>query len=519
MEYEKKSVTLYSQEEIIHDQFMMDDDYNVPDAKYDVKKVLIANGVIHAEEMKRVENYIRIHGNMSFKVLVLCDETDVKMQALEGQIPFEEMVFVQDIDGKNVFLRNTEVELNVNLINSRKLNMKAMIELELGVEERKEETFISDISKEDSFCMKYEEKEFLDLILMKKDTYRIKEEISIGATKEAIATILWSEIASRKLDTKIVENALELRGELSLFCFYESSDHKIDWVLQTIPYEGKIELAGVEEGMYHQIYAALIDPVLDMRMDEDGEMRALGVEATLEARVVVYRECREKVMTDVYSTQKNCIPEYVELHVERPVLLNHSKCKVAEQISVPEMEKNILQICHSSARIEMEEVKHTEQGMIVEGILHLWFLYVKADDSSPFDVWQGMIPFSHLIENHEMTEEMTCELFPFVEQISIGFLGNAKIEVKAVLSFQCFFKQPFTFCGIIDLKEEELDWQLLRKQPSLIGYVVKEKDDLWEIAKKYKMTKEQIMEENNIENEILKEGEKLLIFRENIGIL
>jgi len=48
---------------------------------------------------------------------------------------------------------------------------------------------------------------------------------------------------------------------------------------------------------------------------------------------------------------------------------------------------------------------------------------------------------------------------------------------------------------------------------------VQEKEDLWELAKQYMTTVEGIMNVNELENENVKIGDKLLIFKENMSIL
>ena len=63
---------------------------------------------------------------------------------------------------------------------------------------------------------------------MKRDTYRIKEEVQIGGTKENIGTLLWTEVTPGKLDTRIGEEVLLLQGEMLVFCFYESPDGRLD---------------------------------------------------------------------------------------------------------------------------------------------------------------------------------------------------------------------------------------------------------------------------------------------------
>ena len=204
--------------------------------------------------------------------------------------------------------------------------------------------------------------------------------------------------------------------------------------------------------MYHQIYPELTDINIEARMDEDGEMRCLGVEAALEARMVIYTEEQVEILQDVYALTQVCRPKFKEQVMEQLLMQNHSKCKVREQLSLPELQDNILQICHSSGRIQVEHTETVEQGVLVEGVLHVSFLYVTSDDEIPFDVWQGMIPFSYVMESNEICEDMKCEFTHFIEQLSISLLGNGEIEVKAVLAFHSFFKiflDSFTICKTI----------------------------------------------------------------------
>lgn len=83
-----------------------------------------------------------------------------------------------------------------------------------------------------------------------KDTYRIKEEITIPGTKESIGQILFTDISERKLELRPGQDELIVRGELFLFCMYLSGDEKPDWISQTIPYEGRIPCEGISEEMY-----------------------------------------------------------------------------------------------------------------------------------------------------------------------------------------------------------------------------------------------------------------------------
>ena len=62
---------------------------------------------------------------------------------------------------------------------------------------------------------------------------------------------------------------------------------------------------------------------------------------------------------------------------------NHSKCKIAERLSLPEIKDDILQICYSDARIQVEQMTVQDTGIQIEGVLHIRFMYVRPDDQIP----------------------------------------------------------------------------------------------------------------------------------------
>ena len=519
MEYQKKEFRMYRQGKEIQDQFYLDEDFNVPDAKRDVQRVILCDGKVEIEDTKRVENYIRVSGKVNFNILYVTDEGETKLTSLEGKLPFEEMVYTEEEPMENIFIKSSSAEVMVNVIHSRKLNLKATIGICISSDGQEEIHVLSDIEDPVSLHKRNVDKTVLNLYTVKKDTYRIKEEIAIGGTKETIGTLLWSNVMSRKMDTRISSDEILIQGELLVFCFYESIDGKIDWIEQIVPYQGKISCYGVTDSMFHEVYSDLKDINLEVRMDEDGEMRAIGIEATLEMRVMIYEEEEVKILEDLYSLEKQCVISREEKKMEQLLMQNHTKCKVCERLSLPEIKDDILQICHSSARIQIDHTEIRKEGLQAEGTLHVNFLYVKPDDVVPFDVWQGMIPFMCLMESNETCEDMTFNLTGTVEQLSIGLLGNDEIEVKAVIAIQSFMKKPVCIDNIETISFQPVDLEEQEKLPGIIGYIVKDEDRLWDLAKKYHTTEESIMQVNQLEKEELKCGQKILIFRENVSIL
>lgn len=520
MELRKKNVHCSQIGKRMIHQFFVDDDYNVPDAKNDVLRVVQGEGHVKVEGIERMENYLRVSGKLYFQVLYVTDEVEPKLSAVEGRLPFEEMVYIEEGEAQVTYsVGDYRVEFVPTLIHSRKMNLKAMVELQICREVLREEETTTGIEEEEEIFQKKRTAKVLELHTGKKDTYRIKEEITLPGTKENIGTILWTDIVNRKLDSKLIDDQLVVKGELLVFCLYLSEEQKEDWIEQTVPYEGTVECSGAEAQMYHHLYANLEDTLVDIRMDEDGEMRVLGVEATLDLKITIYQEEGLEILEDAYSLKEKCNLEKKEAAYETLLLQNHSKCKVTEQLALPELKEEILQICHSNGDIQVEHTEVTENGIQMEGILHVSFLYVKANDEVPFATWQGMVPFSYLLEAEGMNEKTQYDISNNIEQLSISMAGSGEIEVKAVLAFCSFIRQPVQTEVIDNITMEPYQTEELERRPGIVGYIVKEGEELWTLAKRYCTTIDGICAVNGLTEDQVKPGDKILIFKENMSIL
>ncbi len=510
----------YTQEgKSIFDQFYLDGDYNVPEQKEDVQRIIHGTAELKAEDIRPVENYVRVTGKVYFKILYMSASGDPRPAAIEGSMPFEEMVYAQSDGNETFFLRNVRTEFTASVVHSRKLSLRIMAEMEVGREWIRDEELTEDVESDIPVYRKTQKMNLLRLAVSRKDTYRIKEEFNVPGTKESIGQVLLTDLSVRRLDIRMGQDEVLLRGELEVFCMYLSAEEKADWISQSVPFEGRILCDGVTESMFYHIQHTLEDTLTDVRLDEDGEMRVLGIEATLALRMNIFEEEETEVLKDLYSLEQQCIFDTKETVLEELLMQNQSKCKVSERLSLPELKEDVLQILHSQGGIQLESEQHTSDGIRVEGILHLSFLYLRGDDTEPYGSWQGMIPFSYLIEYPDMPEQVTSSLSYHVEQLAVTLAGSEAVEVKAVLSFDVFLRRLISAEVITDVRMEPLDAEQLAERPGIVGHIVQSGEDLWSLAKKYMTTVEGIKEVNSLNDEKVSQGDKLLIFKENVSIL
>ena len=100
-----------------------------------------------------------------------------------------------------------------------------------------------------------------------------------------------------------------------------------------------------------------------------------------------------------------------------------------------------------------------------------------------------------------------------LEQLSVMMLDSDEIEVKAGIGLNAIVFDSIKEPIITDIQVTDVDYAKMQAMPSMIGYVVKNNDSLWNIAKKYYTTTRRIKELNELENDNIKVGDKLLIMK------
>ena len=129
----KKNIHMNRQKGNVATQLTLDDDFIVPDTMDDVEQIILATGEVQVESSKNQGDRVIVRGNLAFQILYRREGGG--LQTLAGRIPFEESINVPELDEKDYvqIFWNLE-DLTAGIINSRKLNIRAVITLEVKVD-------------------------------------------------------------------------------------------------------------------------------------------------------------------------------------------------------------------------------------------------------------------------------------------------------------------------------------------------------------------------------------------------
>ena len=170
-------------------------------------------------------------------------------------------------------------------------------------------------------------------------------------------------------------------------------------------------------------------------------------------------------------------------------------------------------ICSCEGEIHIDETLPTQDGVVVNGVLSISILYVTPEDNFPVEHVKEMLPFEQLVEVPGMSENAQYDLDYGVDQLNVNLLDSTEYEVKAAISLRLLALEKQSFCKIEDIEETPMDMEQLQQMAGLTGYVVKPGEELWDIAKKYHTTLEDLMETNELKARSVKPGSKLIIVK------
>ncbi|WP_426158114.1 DUF3794 and LysM peptidoglycan-binding domain-containing protein [Lacrimispora sp. 38-1] len=501
-------------------QITLDDDFIVPDSMDDVEQIILSSGEITIDSVKNQAERVVVRGKMDFTILYRGAEGG--LCTLSGSINFEEPINVPGLEEKDMVQVFCELEdLNAGIINSRKLSVKAIVTLQVKVEticdvdaaiEVDTKPVAGDAPNVETLRKKVD---VATIALRHKDTFRIKDTISLSGNKPNIDHILWSEMILRGVTTRPMDGKMMLDGELMVFIIYqgEGENAPIQWLEESIPFSGEIEVQDVTEDMVPIVMVRLIHKDIEAKPDSDGEMRETDVDAVLELDMKLYKEENMELLNDLYSTNRDLALQTGEACFDKILTKNMSKCKIAEKITLEHADR-ILQICHSEGMVKIDETEVKEDGLHVEGVLEVKILYMTSDDSQPIQCAVEDIPFHFLIEAPGINESTICQLNPGLEQLSAVMMGGGTIEVKATISLDLLALQPVCEQIITSAVDSPMDLNNLQKLPGIVGYIVQSDDTLWKIAKKFHTTIDTIMTANGLTESTVKPGDRLILVKE-----
>ena len=454
-----------------------------------------------------------VKGKLNFRILYRTPSGQV--MTLAGGIPFEENVNMPGLSESDYVQAGWELDdLNVGIINSRKLNVKALVTLKIQAETIYDAEAAVDVKFDGNVETLKRTSTVAALGVRRKDTFRVKEVLTLSGNKPDIDTLLWQDIKLRGVNTKPLDGKVHIDGELMVFAIYAGEDGQmpVQCMEESIPFSGEVELDESVEEMIPFITVRLVHKDMEVNPDSDGEMREISVDVVMELDMRLYEEEEVELLSDLYALDREILPDTGDACFDQIAARNLLKNKIQEKVSLP-VGQRILQICHSDGDVKIDEIQIGDGELSIDGVLEVRLLYLTADDASPVGASTEMLPFHMIAEVPSISPNSAYQVEPGIEQISAVMLGGDTVEIKGVITADILVLRQVCEQVILDVKEQPVNVEALKQMPGIVGYLVQPGDSLWKIARTFHTSVEDIMTANNLPDSSIHPGDKLILVK------
>lgn len=450
---------------------------------------------------------------MSVCIRVLyCAENSNAIHTINQKLTYSKKIDIgKNCSAPEVLLTPQISYINCRPVNSRRIDIRGAVSTEITITDTCCKEAISDING-GNIQMKKHSLTYPSNHLKTTKQIVVSDKYDVGMSKPAIIDILRSDAIITSTDKKIIADKIIVKGEICINMLYTCLKDNIDNIeaMQfTLPFSQIIDLDGVDDRFDCNINTDLISCEINPYSDGDGNSKIAECIVNILISCSAYKTSTAEFVIDEYSTSYATSCERADITIEASPYYVNNVCVLKNTINVSENELD----CIYDAWCTLKNVSATPSAN--ENCIHLngtviYMVLAKNIDGNPIllekeDYFTSSVPAEKLSE----LSKTDVHLVPV--SCSYTLLSDNTIELKTELRTEGYVKNFVIVNGITDITVNEDEPINKNNNYALKIYYTDEKEDLWEIAKKYGTSISAIIEENEIEDDLISDNRMLLI--------
>ncbi len=485
------------------DIIMVEGDMIVPDSKPDILSTICTSGVVCVYKKEALEDKVRIDGNINTYIMYLADDTQDKVRGINTNLDFSEMIPVSNVkEGMEASVQTKLKSIECKVINGRKIGIKASLEVDIKVYEKEDIEIVNDIQNAERIQIQKENLIVNSLVGMGENKIYAKDNLSINSV-DNLAEILKIDVTIVDKDVKVSYNKILAKAEAKIKLMYLTEDNRVNVIEAKMPLVGFIDIPNVTEENICDINYEVRNIVIKPNSTEE---HSIYVEMEVGVSAIVYEEKQINLIQDLYSPCEN-----LEFNKKKITTITGKRIlteikQIRETVELEGMEnKNIVDVDINPI---IEKQENLMNKILYTGNLDVNFVLIGNDLQT--EIRNSKIPFEYSVDiedsenmNNKLTIEVASQDFIVQEQGIVTSNINLNME-----------NNMYKNTNINVMNEIQTNGEREEQDYSIVLYIVKKGDTLWNIAKQYGSTVEDIVRTNGIEDENkINIGQKLFIPR------
>ncbi|MBR5513925.1 MAG: DUF3794 domain-containing protein [Ruminococcus sp.] len=482
-------------------------DYILPDYFPDIFRL------VRCEVIPTVTDYSIVGSTLSYELcceihLIYCGEKSSSLQCITQKQNYTKTVELgRTPESPEIVISPKTDHVNFRAVNKRRLDVRGAVSVKISVSGVKKQEIICDADGMNIQLKKVPMKYVSQKICADK-TIQLSEETEISAVQPPVISIIRCDTKISAIEKKIISGKLLAKGDVSIKILYaaEKSPEPLEL---TLPFSQIVDMDGIDETFICNVSAKTSGCNIALIADKNGENRILRIEPEIMLICRCIKISEIMAVCDAYSTVYPCESDFSEIRTKNaPVVYAenfHHNTQLAEGDTVP---AKIFSMWCSPKNINTR-VGNDGKSVVISGMLTY---SMAAEDSS------GSIIMPDRDEAFEENISIGDNLSSGAISVEISDISvSYNISDRGILTARADVSVDITHsdsCGsniLISLSVDDSTKKLRDGDYAVKLYFGTDKEDIWDIAKRFSTEVEAVMEENDLSDTTLENGRMLLI--------
>lgn len=487
-------------------QAMADGDVIVPDIKPDILKPIQVDSDACITD-KYIENgRLIICGRVDYKILYVPDSENEKIKSILTSMEFRQAVDSGNADGDaTIFTKPTVEKVEFNMVNSRKMRLRAIIHIEYEICKIGIVEICTDVEN-DEIEKRCNDITFENTTDISEHCFTVKETTEIPSGTASVGEVLKADVKIFDTEYKAVSGKVIVKGSVGACILYNDDEGEIKFVETELPFTEVLDADGVSESSVCDVDYCVLSVMCGVEPDNDGDLRQLNIDVDICASLKCTEPYNGKILDDCFVPYMDTVCEKDEFTLtitkERPSTQN----TIREIIPIPQNAPSISGVYNVMTNAQITKSELQRNKVICEGKIEAYILYLTDSTENPIYSLKKEIPFSYMIECDNSTDNLECEVKVDVRYVSYSLNAGGEVELRCLISVECMLLEKKKICNICDISVTEKGYN-----GGIVIYFAQAGENVWDIAKRYSVPVERLNAYNDLTEDKVRESVKLFI--------
>ena len=483
----------------------VEEDMIVPDSKPDILNTINMNGNVCIYKKEAQDEKVKIDGCVNTYIMYLPDSKEDNIRGLNANIDFSQSIQVPECrEGMTLLVCVAVKDMECKVLNGRKINVRAGLEVRIKLYSNDDVNIINRINNIPDIQTLDKKFKINSLVGSGSTRVYVKDTLNIDAQDE-LAEILKTEINLVDKDIKISYNKVLAKAEVDIKIMYLTEDNRINTIQGRIPAVGFIDIQDISEDNICDINYEIGNILLRPNSSEE---HSIYVEIELETSCMTYQEKEINLIQDLYSPTIDLEFDQRKITTTTNKMMRTKNFTITSKTNIADLRDGSLIDVEVRSVINKEQITNTK--ILYEGDLVLNFIFTKETNVTNSKILK--IPFDFSIDNPVSTDRINLDTQISIASKKFDVRENGDVECNVDMDFALEISQVMSMNIVDDIRIIESRDVKTEEYDSLIIYIVQRGDTLWNIAKKFRSTIDDIARTNGIENpDKINVGQKLYI--------